>query len=41
MLKKLVVCAILALSVIVLNSAAQGPPPHCPPPGTSCVAIGR
>jgi len=42
MLKKLVVCAILALSAMVLTSSAQSyPPPHCEPGAPNCVAINR
>jgi len=40
MLKRLALCAILALSVIVLNSAAQDPP-HCNPGDPNCVAVNR
>jgi len=38
MLKKLVFCAILAISAMVLNSAGQYPP-HCTPGAPDCVAV--
>jgi hypothetical protein len=41
MLKKLVVCAILALSAAAATVSADFPPPTCTPPGNDCVVTYR